>query len=47
MSQLYEKPVLYPSMISFIAGPSRTGDIERSLVLVAHGPEKLAIFCAR
>jgi L-lactate dehydrogenase complex protein LldG len=35
----------YPSMISFIAGPSRTGDIERILVLGAHGPKKLTIFC--
>ena len=35
----------YPSMISFISGPSRTGDIERILVLGAHGPKKLTIFC--
>lgn len=35
----------YPSMISFITGPSRTGDIERILVLGAHGPRKLTIFC--
>jgi L-lactate dehydrogenase complex protein LldG len=34
----------YPSMISFITGPSRTGDIERILVLGAHGPRKLTIF---
>jgi L-lactate dehydrogenase complex protein LldG len=34
----------YPSMISFITGPSRTGDIERILVLGAHGPKKLTIF---
>ncbi len=37
--------VNYPSMISFITGPSRTGDIERILVLGAHGPKKLTIFC--
>jgi len=36
----------FPSMISFITGPSRTGDIERILVLGAHGPKKLTIFLA-
>ncbi|MGC8742517.1 MAG: LutC/YkgG family protein [Verrucomicrobiia bacterium] len=33
-----------PSMISIITGPSRTGDIERILVLGAHGPKKLTVF---
>lgn len=35
----------FPSLISFITGPSRTGDIERILVLGAHGPKRLTIFC--
>ncbi len=35
----------YPSLISLVTGPSRTGDIERILVLGAHGPRKLTIFC--
>ena len=34
----------WPSFLSFITGPSRTGDIERILVLGAHGPKKVTIF---
>jgi len=34
----------YPSMISIISGPSRTADIEKTLVLGAHGPKELYCF---
>ena len=33
-----------PSSISFITGPSRTADIEKTLILGAHGPKRLAVF---
>ncbi|WP_214073426.1 LUD domain-containing protein [Mucilaginibacter sp. dw_454] len=33
-----------PSMISNITGPSRTADIEKTLVLGAHGPKELLVF---
>ncbi len=33
----------YPSFISLVTGPSRTGDIERILVLGAHGPKELTV----
>ena len=32
-----------PSFVSFVTGPSRTGDIERILVLGAHGPKELTV----
>ncbi len=35
----------FPSFLSVITGPSRTGDIERILVLGAHGPKKLTVLC--
>lgn len=35
------------SMLSLISGPSRTGDIERILVLGAHGPKRLTIILKR
>lgn len=33
----------YPSFFGFVTGPSRTGDIERILVLGAHGPKRLTV----
>lgn len=33
-----------PTMISNVTGPSRTADIEKTLVLGAHGPKELIVF---
>jgi L-lactate dehydrogenase complex protein LldG len=33
-----------PSMISIVTGPSRTADIEKTLVMGAHGPKELFVF---
>jgi L-lactate dehydrogenase complex protein LldG len=33
-----------PSMVSMITGPSRTADIEKTLVLGAHGPKEIYLF---
>jgi len=33
-----------PSMLSTITGPSRTADIEKTLVLGAHGPKEFIVF---
>ncbi|MEJ7692105.1 lactate utilization protein [Daejeonella sp.] len=37
-------PESIPTMISNITGPSRTADIEKTLVLGAHGPKELYVF---
>ncbi len=42
MKQKYGKKM--PSMISLITGPSRTADIEKTLVMGAHGPRELYVF---
>ena len=34
----------YPSMISVITGPSRTADIEKTLIIGAHGPKEIYVF---
>jgi len=33
-----------PSLISVITGPSRTADIEKTLIMGAHGPKNLFVF---
>jgi L-lactate dehydrogenase complex protein LldG len=35
---------ILPSMITVITGPSRTADIEKTLVMGAHGPKELYVF---
>lgn len=36
-------PAPLPRAVSLITGPSRTGDIEQTLILGAHGPKRLII----
>lgn len=34
----------FPSMLSLVSGPSRTADIEKTLVMGAHGPKEFILF---
>jgi len=45
LQALKEKyPEMLPSMVTLVTGPSRTADIEKTLVMGAHGPEELYVF---
>lgn len=44
LRKIRERYKQMPSMLSFINGPSRTADIEKTLVLGAHGPRELHVF---
>lgn len=40
-------PATMPRTLNFITGPSRSGDIEQTLVLGAHGPRRLHVVIVR
>ena len=40
-------PTTMPRTLNFITGPSRSGDIEQTLVLGAHGPRRLHVVIVR
>ncbi|MFT3753957.1 MAG: lactate utilization protein [Paludibacter sp.] len=48
LTAIYEKyENSLPSTISTITGPSRTADIEKTLVLGAHGPKEFIVFLSK
>ena len=44
LQKIKNKYDVYPSMIITISGPSRTADIEKTLVQGAHGPKEIYVF---
>jgi len=43
--QMFSSPeAALPSMMSIVSGPSRTSDIEKTLVMGAHGPKEMFVF---
>jgi L-lactate dehydrogenase complex protein LldG len=36
-----------PRAVNFVSGPSRTGDIEQTIVLGAHGPYRVHLLVVR
>ncbi len=48
LHQAYARLTLGSSSLGvFVSGPSKTADIEQSLVIGAHGPRSLTVFCIR
>lgn len=44
LDKLTNKYKNLPSAISYVTGPSRTADIEKTLIIGAHGPKKLIVY---